>query len=83
MSTVILQTPASNETRAVHHAAMLLENMVVVNSHISELQSERVSVQLKQGAMPVGDVEFVRDAMRVAGKSKHTSSLSLSLSLIL
>lgn len=64
MSEVILQNPGTHETRAVRLACMLLDNMVVHNSTIDKL--DQYSSQLKNGALPVGSVEFVRCAMEVA-----------------
>lgn len=67
MSTVILQTPSTVETRSIHRASMLLENIIVYRSKITELSSKLIKDQLIQGAMPAGSVAFVREALRIAG----------------
>lgn len=65
MSTVILQTQPTCETRAIRAASMLLDHLVVLNSSFENLEFH--AQHLRNGALPVGSVEFLREAMRVAG----------------
>lgn len=63
MNKVILQLPGSFETRAIRTAAMLSDNVLVINSTLESLKDH---VQhLQDRALPVGSVEFVRQAMDV------------------
>lgn len=62
---IILQNISSYETRAVQNAAMLLDDVRCLRSAIEDLAQH--TAHLRQGAMPVGSVEFVRAAMSVAG----------------
>lgn len=63
MSTIILQNISTVETRTIRTAAMLLDNMHVVNSSLDQLSTH---IQLlNDGALPVGSVEFVREAMNL------------------
>lgn len=62
---IILQNISSYETRAVQNAAMLLDDVHCLRSAIEDLTQH--AAHLRQGAMPVGSVEFVRAAMSVAG----------------
>jgi hypothetical protein len=60
---VIKQEPGSAETRAAGLAAMLLG----IPSRAAKLEDlAGLSWDMGQGALPVGSVEFVREAMRVA-----------------
>jgi hypothetical protein len=63
MSTIILQNIPTYETRTIRNAGMLLDNIVILNSSIDRLPE--FTTQLKDGALPVGSVEFVREAMRL------------------
>lgn len=61
---VIRQYPGSAETRAAGLAAALLD----ISSRSCTLGDlEHLAAELRDGALPVGSVEFVREAMRVAG----------------
>lgn len=61
---VVLQDPSSHETRTVRRAIMLSNDIPVVTCTANTLrQHARV---LNEGALPVGSVEFVRAAMRLA-----------------
>lgn len=64
--TLILQTPSTAETAAVRQAAFLADSgaYAVRNAAIESLGDHATS--LKQGALPVGSVEFVRAAMEIA-----------------
>lgn len=64
MSTIILQNVSTYETRTIRTAAMLMDNMTVLNSSLEQLSNHRQL--LKDGALPVGSVEFIREAMRLA-----------------
>ena len=61
---VIRQDPGSAETRAAALAAALLG----ISARSCALGGlEHLAAELRDGALPVGSVEFVREAMRVAG----------------
>lgn len=64
-NTVLLQNLPTRESRVVRSACMLLDGWRVVNSRICELAA--LKSDLIAGALPVGSVEFVREAMRIAG----------------
>lgn len=67
MNTLILQTPSTHETRAIRLAALLAADVgdyLVVNATLDDLASTRQHLQ--EGGLPVGSVEFVREAMRIA-----------------
>jgi hypothetical protein len=65
MRPVILQNPSSYETRAIRSAILMLDGVAVFSSTLESLSAFRVD--LAWGAMPVGSVEFVRQAMAIAG----------------
>jgi hypothetical protein len=65
---VILQQEPSKETRAAMAGALMASQpTTVVRAALAELAEPVLAAQLRAGAMPVGTVEFVREAMRVAG----------------
>ena len=66
---LILQDLSTTETRAATTGAMLLDHPVtVLRCSLDALQEPATAVKLTSGtALPVGSVEFVREAMRVAG----------------
>lgn len=67
----ILQTPATYETRAVHAAALLDAADACRHCDIGNLPAHAEA--LKNGAVPVGSVEFVRAAMGAIGVAEpHT-----------
>lgn len=68
MSTIILQSPSTHETRVIHTASMLLDHIQVFNSNLDSLN--QFARHLQDGALPVGSVEFVRKAMQIAGISE-------------
>ena len=65
MSTFILQNTSTHEIRTIRHAAMLLDNVNTLNCSIDNLH--QYLDELKNQAVPVGSVEFVRKAMEIAG----------------
>lgn len=67
MATLILQSPASYETRAVRTVAMQAEPGAfnVVNASMDQLAAQKAL--LAAGAVPIGSVEFVRAALKEAG----------------
>lgn len=65
MSTVILQNPATYESRTVRGAAMVMDGVEVISCSLDRLREH--ATLLRGGAMPVGTVEFVRYAMKIAG----------------
>lgn len=69
-SLILRQNLSTQETRAMSHACMLMDIALRVVD-ITALES--FEAQLRQGAMPVGSVEFVREAMRVAGMTEPGS----------
>lgn len=75
MNTLILQAPSTHETRAIRLAAVAADagGYLVGNATLEGLASARQ--QLQEGALPVGSVEFVREAMRIAG-IKEPANLS-------
>jgi ATP-grasp domain, R2K clade family 3 len=73
ISTVILQSPTSYETRAIRTASMLMDGVKILSCSLEEIG--HFSSVLKAGAIPVGSVEFVRLAMAF-GEIKEPSNLS-------
>lgn len=70
--TFLLQTPSTHETRSVRMASMLLDGFTVVNSDLDRIHEHAPG--LAQGQiMPVGSVEYVREAMRIAGVQEPDS----------
>lgn len=67
MTTIFLQIPSTRETRAVLAAAMVETDCNAVLSSFQVLSSLKHTKALKEGAMPVGSVEYVYEAMRLAG----------------
>ena len=61
---VILQNPATYETRSVLSACMLHDGFTPVHSTYNQL--DHYKEDLLDGAVPVGSVEFVRRAMSLA-----------------
>ena len=65
-SIFLLQDPSTHETRSVRMASMLLDGYQVLNATFDRIQQHAEG--LSNGLiMPVGSVEFVREAMRIAG----------------
>lgn len=69
---IILENIPSAESRAVRLAGMLNDNIRVTNSSFEGLQEHRDS--LNAGAIPVGSVQFLRQAMKLAGATEPTNS---------
>lgn len=67
---IVRQVPATAESRAVAQAAML-RDVPCAGATLEELASHQAS--LRSGAVAVGSVEFVREAMRLAGISEPTN----------
>lgn len=70
---VILQSLASAEARAIRSAAMLMDPGAVTLFPCSYESLAQHTDRLRGGAMPVGSVEFVREAMRLAGIEEPAS----------
>ena len=70
---IILQDPSTFETRKVRTAVMLSDGLQAVSSTLAGLP--QFEGQLRQGALPVGSVEFVRAAMALA-QIKEPENLS-------
>ncbi len=64
---VLLQSLASAEARAIRSAAMLMDAGAVTITPCSFEDLPHLAGNLKGGSMPVGSVEFVREAMKLAG----------------
>lgn len=62
---IILQNTGDAEARAVRMAAMLNDSISVTNASFEALDGH--CEKLKNGALPVGSVQFVRRAMELAG----------------
>lgn len=69
LTTLLLQDVPSQETRAAMAGALLQEHPVeVLRVPMAGLTHETVAPRLRSGsALPVGTVEFVREALRAAG----------------
>lgn len=65
MMHIILQSPHTYETRAIRAASMVLDHIQVTDATVESLRQH--VRKLANGALPVGSVEFVREAMRLAG----------------
>ncbi|WP_137917198.1 ATP-grasp domain-containing protein [Hydrogenophaga sp. 2FB] len=64
---IILQSPSTGETMAVRTAVMLQDSgAATVHAATTETLEAKETI-LRAGAMPVGSVEFVRLAMKLAG----------------
>jgi hypothetical protein len=63
---VILQNPASVETRTVRLAATLAPERIDIHSSTAERLSESAAILRDGRCLPVGSVEFVRAAMALA-----------------
>jgi hypothetical protein len=64
MQHIVLQRLGNAESRAIQTAAMLANDVKVVNADVDSIQDHRSL--LKMGAIPVGSVQFVRRAMELA-----------------
>lgn len=69
LEALILQDIATTETRAALSGTMLLDHSVtVLRSSLAGLSDSRIKDVLQSGAgLPVGSVEFIREAMRLCG----------------
>lgn len=70
---IILQEPSTFETRKVRTAVMLSDGLQAVSATLAGLA--QFEGHLRQGALPVGSVEFVRAAMALA-RVKEPENLS-------
>lgn len=62
----LLQTPSTYETRAMRLAGAVMDGYEVISTSFEHLDAH-ASMLASGEAMPVGSVEFVREAMRVGG----------------
>ncbi len=65
--TLLLQIPSTAETAAVRQATFLAESSAFFVRNADDVSLEALAETLRQGALPVGSVEFVRRAMSFAG----------------
>lgn len=65
--TLLLQIPSTAETAAVRQATFLAESSAFFVRNADDVSLAALAETLRQGALPVGSVEFVRRAMSFAG----------------
>ena len=70
INTIILHDQSTLETQAILHGGKLLEHVDIIHSNIPDLSHPAITYYLKNGAVPVGSIDFVQAAMRIAGISE-------------